>query len=237
MNHGGHSVKFQTSLVQGKLLRRYKRFFADVLLADGQEVTAHCPNTGSMMGCCEPGSSAYVSNHHRPSRKLAYTLEIVGVGNSLVGVNTSLTNRLVEEALLAGKIQELQGYPEIKREISIGDSRLDLLLSDEDRRCYVEVKNVTLGQSKVAYFPDAVTTRGTKHLRLLQQLKTKGHRAVICYVVQREDCRIFTPADHLDPVYGQVLRQACQKGVEILVYQAKVTPQEIAITHSLPFRL
>jgi len=230
-------MKFHTSLVPGKLLRRYKRFFADVRLADGQEVTAHCPNTGSMMGCCEPGSPAYVSNHHSPSRKLAYTLEIVDVGNSLVGVNTSLTNRLVEEAILANKIKELQGYPEIKREIRIGDSRLDILLSDEDRLCYVEIKNVTLGQNKIAYFPDAVTARGTKHLRLLQQLKSKGHRAIICYVVQREDCQIFMPADYLDPVYGKTLRQAYQKGVEILVYQAQVTPQEIAITHSLPFRL
>ena len=166
-------MRFHTSLVQGKLLRRYKRFFADIRLTDGQQVTGHCPNTGSMIGCCEPGSPVYVSNHPHPSRKLAYTLEIVDVRDSLVGVNTSLTNRLAEEAILANKIQELQGYPEIKRETRIGDSRLDLFLSDEDRLCYVEIKNVTLGQNKIAYFPDAVTTRGTKHLRLLQQTQTQ----------------------------------------------------------------
>jgi sugar fermentation stimulation protein A len=190
-----------------------------------------------MLGCSEPGSPVYLSDHHHPNRKLPYTLEIVDVGSSLIGVNTSLTNHLVEEAIQKGQMHELQDYPTIQREVRLEDSRIDFLLSDGNRLCYVEVKNVTLGEKGVAWFPDAVTDRGTKHLRVLRQLKGKGHRAVICYVVQRIDCHLFKPADHLDPVYGKTLRQSWQKGVEIIVYQARVTPREIVITDPLPFRL
>jgi sugar fermentation stimulation protein A len=230
-------MKFPTPLIPGTLIQRYKRFFADVRLADGTVVAAHCPNTGSMTGCAVPGSPVYLSVSDNPTRKLPYTLEIVDVGTSLVGVNTSLTNRLAEEAIRGGVLEGVRDPTEIRREVPIGDSRIDLLLLDGDRRCYIEVKNVTLWDKGTALFPDAVTTRGTKHLRELHRIVGQGHRAVICFVVQREDCTVFAPADRIDPVYGETLREVTKKGVEILVCQARVRPEEIRIDKGMPYRL
>jgi len=230
-------MKFKRSLTPGILLKRYKRFLADVRLIGGKKITAHCPNTGSMLGCAEPGSPVLLSHHFPSKRKYPYTFEMVFCGTSWIGINTSLTNTLVEEGIKTGKIRSFNGYPQIKREVTVQNSRIDFQLSNGKHQCYVEVKNVTLGEKGVAYFPDAVTERGTKHLRTLLNLKRKGYRSVMCFVIQREDCELFRPADDIDSVYGKTLRQVIKKGVEILVCGAKVGPKEIVINRMLPFQL
>lgn len=230
-------MKFSEPLVKGILIKRYKRFLADIQLSDGMTLTAYCPNTGRMLGCAHPGSPVYLSKNPAPSRKYLYTLEMVDVQSSYVGVNTILANCLVEEALRKKKIRKVQKYSEISRETSVDEGRIDFLLSQGEEKCYLEVKNVTMKEKDTAYFPDAVTQRGSKHLRILQRLRSNGHRAVILYLVQREDCQIFMPADHIDPLYGDTLRCAVQNGVEIMVYGTKINPSEIEITHSLPYRL
>ena len=230
-------MKFKRSLTPGILLKRYQRFLAEVRLINGKKITVHCPNSGSMLGCAEPGSLIFLSHHFPSKRKYPYTLEMVDCGTSWIGINTSLTNRLVEEGIQTGKIRSLNGYPQIKREVTVQNRPIDFQLSNGKPHGYVEVKNVTLGEKEVAYFPDAVTERGTKHLRTLLNLKRKGHRSVICFVIQREDCKLFRPADDIDSVYGKTLRQVSKKGVEILVCGAKVGPKEIVINRTLPFQL
>jgi len=231
------SVKF-SSLLKGILIKRYKRFLADVRLEDGRTVTAHCPNTGSMMGCKKPGSPVYLSYHPSPHRKLAYTWEIVKVGRCWVGINTGNPNRIIAEAIAEGQIPELDGYGTLKREVPYGNrSRIDILLSEEDRKCYVEVKNVTLAHRGIAYFPDAVTTRGTKHLRELEQVVQQGYRGVMLFFVHRSDGKSFRPADFIDPEYGQTLRRAAENGVEVLVYGAKVSPRETVLKGCVDFDL
>jgi sugar fermentation stimulation protein A len=232
-------MKFNAPLIHGTLIKRYKRFLADVQLESGEVLTAHTANTGSMLGLTDPGNLVYLSFHDNPQRKLKYSWELVQVGNVLVGINTSRPNHLVEEALQNGTIQELQGYQTLNREVRYGkNSRVDILLSNGDtEKCYVEVKNVTLVQDGVAYFPDAVTERGLKHLNELMQMVEQGHRAVMVYVLQRSDGEHFSPADHIDPAYGQALRRAVQQGVEVLVYRAETSLQEIRLRHSVECRL
>lgn len=230
-------MKFPARLVAGRLIRRYKRFLADVQLADGV-ITAACPNTGSMLGCCEPGSRVWLSESDRATRKYRHTWEIVEVGKVMVGINTGLPNALVAEAIGAGSIPELAGYSSLRREVAFGEerSRVDLLLEDPARPpCYVEVKNVTAAvTSGVAVFPDAVSDRGAKHLRELMRLKAAGLRPVQLYCVQRGDVREVRPADAIDPEYGRTLRQALEAGVEVMAYRAKVTPREIRIEERIP---
>jgi len=222
----------------GTLVRRYKRFFADVELRNGRVVTAHCANSGSLSGCNAPGSAVLLSRHPDPGRRLKYTWEMVRVGRIWVGVNTMHPNRLVEEAIARGVIQELQGYDRIRREVRINPrSRLDLCLEREGERCYVEVKNVTLGLDGVAAFPDAVTERGTKHVRELIRLHRKGYRAALVFVIQRADCASFRPADEIDPVYGRWLRRGAAAGVEVLPYLARVAPRGITLRRLLPLIL
>jgi sugar fermentation stimulation protein A len=228
---------FRGKLVPGRLVRRYKRFLADVQLADGV-VTAACPNTGSLLGCCEPGSRVWLSESESATRKYRHTWEIVEVGQVMVGINTGLPNALVEEAIGAGAIAELAGYSAIRREVGFGAerSRIDLLLEHPRRKpCYVEVKNVTSAASGgVALFPDCVSERGAKHLRELMRLKAAGLRPVQLYCVQRGDVNEVRPADAIDPAYGRTLREAVSAGVEVLAYRAKVTPREIAIEERIP---
>jgi len=231
-------VRFPSPLIPGTLLRRYKRFFVDVKLESGRMVTAHCANSGSLLGCKAPGSAVLLSHQPAPGRMLKYTWEMVRVGRIWVGVNTMHPNRLVEEAIARGVIGELQGYDRIRREVRINpQSRLDFCLERGRKRCYVEVKNVTLGVDGVAAFPDAVTERGTKHLRELIRLQRKGHRTALVFVVQRGDCATFRPADEVDPFYGRWLRKAAAVGVEILPYQARVTPRGITLSRRLPLIL
>jgi len=225
-------------LYPGKLIRRYQRFLADVELADGTVVTAHCPNTGSMRGCNLPGSPVFLSCSDNPARKYQYTWELVQADGCWVGLNTILPNRLVREGIENGLVGELAGYPLIRPEVKYGEnSRIDLLLEGTTGRCYGEVKNVTMVEGGTALFPDAVTERGQKHLRELMEVVKNGERGVIFFVVQRADGTAVGPADAIDPVYGRLLRQAVQSGVEALAYQALVTPLEIRLAHRLPVRL
>lgn len=228
------AMRFGSPLVAGRLVRRYKRFFADVRLAGGRLVTAHCPNSGSLLGCKEPGSPVFLSHHPGKGRRLAWTWEMVRVGRNWVGVNTLWPNRLVVEAIEDGTLGELQGYSGIRREVRVSPrSRLDLLLEGGSGRCWVEVKNVTFRVGRLAAFPDAVTERGTRHLRELIRLVRAGHSAALVFVVQRGDCRAFRPADEVDPEYGRWLRRALGAGVEVLPYQARVTPRGISLTRRL----
>ncbi len=176
-----------------------------------------------------------LSFHDRPERKLKYTWEMIQVNGHWVGINTTLSSNLVIEAIRAGEIKELRGYQEIQPEVRVGmNSRLDMLLSGAAGRCFIEVKNVTLVEGETARFPDAVTLRGQKHLKELIVLVKRGERAVIFFVIQRQDASNFAPADDIDPDYGRLLRKAFAAGVEVLAYQASVLPEEIRITHSLP---
>jgi len=231
-------MHFNPPLIKGTLLGREKRFISYIKLEDGSEVTAHCPNTGSMTGCMDIGSPVLISKSDNPKRKLAYTWEMVQTGKYWIGINTRLPNLLVREALEIGRVPELSGYASIRSEVPYGEnSRIDLLLENNSKKCYVEIKNVTLVEGNVARFPDAVTTRGQKHLRELMNMVKEGHRAVIFYLVQREDGKLMQPADDIDPVYGQLLRQAVSQGVEALVYRAEINPDEIVLAERLPLEL
>ena len=228
-------MKFPDPLLRGTLISRYKRFLADVELDSGETVTAHCANSGSMLSVNEPGSEVFLSPARNLDRKLKYTWEMIRVGRTLVGINTSLPNRLVEEAVLDGTIVELGGYGSLRREIKYGkNSRIDLLLEDIDKKkCYVEVKNVTmkrdLSKDAPVEFPDGVTARGAKHLVELADMVAAGHRSVMMYLVQRKDSRTFSIASDIDPVYAKGLRTAIAAGVEILCYGCKLTATEIRV--------
>lgn len=231
-------MRLPSPLFPGALIRRYKRFLADVQLADGTTVTAHCPNSGSMKGCNAPGSPVYLSRSDNPARKLSYTWELVCSDGFWAGINTGLPNRLAREGIENGTVAELQGYDRIRPEVPYGTrSRIDLLLEGEKGRCYVEVKNVTLVEGETALFPDAVTERGQKHLRELMEVVRQGDRGVIFFVVQRGDGVAVSPADAIDPEYGRLLRQAVACGVEALAYRALVTPEEIRLVERLPVAL
>jgi sugar fermentation stimulation protein A len=226
-------------LIPGTLIRRYKRFLADVRLDNGETVTAHCPNSGSMKACCQPGRPVYLSHHDNPKRKLEYTWELIHMPGSLVGVNTQVPNRLTAHAIEMGDVAELNGYDTVRREVPAGKhSRIDILLESKDRRpCYVEVKNCTLVVESAATFPDAVTVRGQKHLMELQALAADGCRCAMFFLIQRMDARSFSPADQIDPEYGKKLRQASQNGVEILVYDVAIDLKGIRLNDRIPYDL
>ena len=227
-------MRFPSRLIRGTLIQRYKRFLADVRLANGEIVTAHCTNTGSMMGCKEPGSAVYLSRSDNENRKLRYTWELIRANQTWVGINTMHPNKLVAEAVEAGVVEELRGYETICREVKVSaHTRLDLCLAGSSGKCFVEVKNVTLAAHGTAAFPDAVSERATKHLKELMRLKRRGHRAAIVFVIQRKDCDFFRPADEIDAEYGRWLRRAVRAGVEALPYRARVTPKEINLTERI----
>ena len=222
-------MKFMQPTHIGKIQSRYKRFFADVALED-QIVTAHVPNTGSMKTCWAPGWKVLVTQNDDPKRKLRYTLEMTHNKNSWIGINTSRPNKMATEAIKNGVIKEFRGAENIRPEVKVGNSRIDLLVDG----CYVEVKNVTLSEGRKALFPDAVTTRGQKHLKELIDIKNDGKKAAILFVVQREDIECFDSADSIDPEYGRLLRRAQKEGVEILVYGCRLSPKETSIKAPLP---
>lgn len=227
-------MQLPAPLLEGRLLRRYKRFFTDIELPDGTVVTAHTPNTGSMKQCAVPGHRVLISESADPKRKLKYTLELIQVGGYWVDTHTQRTNRLVEEALRAGRIRGLSGY-RITPEYRMGDSRIDFLLEKADEKALVEVKNVTLVDAETtACFPDAVTTRGQKHLRELLNAKQQGFRAVIFFLVQRGEATSFSPADEIDPEYGRLLREAVAGGVEALAYKTLVKPESSRVANRIP---
>jgi sugar fermentation stimulation protein A len=231
-------MKFTGKLIEGMLIRRYKRFLADVELVGGEVITVHTANTGSMTGCSEPGSTVWLSKSDNPKRKYPLSWELVEVKPTvLVGINTLLSNKLVEEAINAGLVVSLAGYSTIRREVRYGieNSRIDLLLeSDLAPDCYVEVKNVTLIKGGTALFPDAVTERGTKHLRELAEMVRQGKRAVIFYCIQRSDAVEFRPATEIDPLYAKTLTEAVEAGVEALAYSAEVTSDEVRLVSQVP---
>jgi sugar fermentation stimulation protein A len=231
------NMLFQIPLLRGHLVKRYKRFLADMELEEGAFITAHCPNSGAMQGLVEPGTPVWVSRAENPSRKLPYTWQIVEVNGIYVGVNTSNPNHLVEEAIQAGILKELQGFESLRREVPYGkNSRIDILLSDPSKPLtYVEVKNVHLKRGERAAFPSSVTTRGAKHMSELSMMVDQGHHAYVVYVVQRKDCDGFEIASDIDPVYGKETLKALENGVQALVYACDVNPNGITLTHRIKF--
>ena len=232
-------MKFPSPLQRGRLVARYKRFFADVVLDDGTEITAHCPNPGAMLGLNHPGLPVWVSRSEDPKRKLAHTLELVEVDDGLVGVNTMHPNRLVAEALAADAIPELFGYASHRREVKYGEaSRIDFLLEAPDRpACWLEVKNCHLRrEGDLAEFPDCVAARSSKHLRELAAMAAQGDRAVVLFVVQRTDCEAFAACHDLDPVFARTLDEVAKRGVEVLVYACDIAPDGVRIARPIPWR-
>lgn len=230
-------MKFPHSLIPGILIQRYKRFLADVTIAGGVTVTATCPNTGSMLGLTRPGSRVWLSESDSPTRKYRHSWEMIetdlGDGPHLVGINTARPNAIVAEAIQAGLVPELGGYPALRREVKYGlNSRIDLLLSggQDTRDCYVEVKNVHLMRERGrAEFPDSKTERGAKHLRELSSMVAQGHRAVMLFLVQRSDAESFQLAGDIDPAYAAAFETASAAGVEMLCYRCKLSPDEITV--------
>jgi len=233
----GRGLQLEPPLSVGRLVRRYKRFLADVETPHGL-LTMHCPNTGAMLGCSEPGSEVWFSRSDNPQRKYPHTLEVVCAAAGRVGVNTARANALVEEAIVAERIPELAGYEVLKREARIPDARgrFDFRLSAGDAHCYVEVKNTTLGFGRgLGGFPDAVSERALRHVLALREQVAAGQRAVLVFCVQHTGIRQVTTADHVHPEYGEALRAAVGAGVEVLAYGCEVQPDCIAVTRSLPF--
>ena len=236
-------MQLPSPLLRGTLVRRYKRFLADVTLENGEEITAHVANSGSMLGLKEPGMEVWLSESDNPKRKLKYSWELVRDGDGLVGINTMHPNKIVAEAITAGNIGELTGYSGLRREVRYGkNSRIDILLTDDGHLdCYVEIKSVTLKRggkdSDRAEFPDAVTARGTKHLGELSDMVAAGSRAVMFYLVQREDCKIFSIASDIDTAYADALAKAIKQGVEVICYACRLTPDAIVIDHPMPTEL
>ena len=228
-------MKFPNPLISGKLVQRYKRFLADVILDDGSAITATCSNTGSMLGLAQPGAKIWMSEHDSPTRKYRHVWEMVeadlGRGSTLVGINTSHPNGIVADAIRSGAISELKGYGSLRREVKYGlNSRIDILLEGGlgGQSCYVEVKNVHLmRKAGLAEFPDSKTERGAKHLAELSQMVAEGHRAVMVFLVQRADAETFTLAKDIDPKYAAAYCAAQSVGVEMLAYRCKLSPEEI----------
>jgi len=228
--------------LRARLVRRYKRFLADVETADGRRLTVHCPNPGAMTGCDAPGSAVRCSTSDDLRRRLRHTLEMIRVGRTWVGLHTARANTLAARALESGALPGLAGYRRIEREVRPGGaggpgagpaapaSRLDFRLSGGRRRpAWVEVKSVTLAEGRVARFPDAVTARGRRHMEELASLREAGDRAVVLFVVQRADCERVEPAEEIDPAYAEALRDAARRGVEVLAVRARVTPRALQL--------
>ncbi len=231
-------MKFNQELIPATLIKRYKRFLADVELPDAKQITVHCPNSGSMLGCSTPGSNVMLSRSDNPKRKYAHTLEMVQEGGVWIGVNTSRTNHLVREALENGVVKEV-GIPQfIKAEIKTSPkSRLDFLIEQNGQKTYIEAKNCSLAENRIAMFPDAVTVRGTKHLHELLSLHTAGNKAAVLFCIQRQDADSFSPASHIDPIYSETLKSVYKQGVKVLAYQASVKRDGITIIKKLPVSL
>ena len=219
---------------RGILIKRYKRFLADISLADGTELTVHCPNPGAMRGCSAPGSPVVISRSDNPQRKYAWTLEMVQENRVWIGVNTGMTNKLVHEALLNGVIAAFGPVISVQPEVKVSaESRLDFLLHTAAGPVYVEVKNCSLVEEGRAMFPDAVTVRGTRHLHELSRLIDQKTRAAVLFCVQRADGYCFAPARHIDPVYAETLAEVQRQGVQVLAYRAEVTPEEVRIVSAM----
>tara|TARA_B100000427_G_scaffold317886_1_gene314445 strand:+ start:426 stop:1121 length:696 start_codon:yes stop_codon:yes gene_type:complete len=227
-------MKFKETLLQGTLIKRYKRFFVDIK-HQNKTITAHCPNSGSMMGLLYPGNKVWFSKSNDPKRKLKYTLQIIEINKKKVGINTHLTNKIIFESLKEKKIKNLIKFTDIKAEVKFSEkTRFDFLIQNNKVKCFLEVKNVTLVRKNgVAEFPDAITSRGTKHLNELINAKKKGYESYILYLIQREDCKSFKIAEDIDSEYKNTFNKALKNEVQILCYDCKLTNEEIKINNQI----
>lgn len=227
-----------TPLIKGKLLKRYKRFFVDVLLDDGQTVIAHCVNTGSMLSCLEVGAEVALSISDNPKRKLKYTFEMIKIKKTWVGVNTVLANKLAEELIQNSNLLGLNNIEAIAREVKYNEhTRFDFLITNNDTKTFLEVKNVSMVFDGKASFPDAKSERGTKHLNELQKAISEGYKAIMLYICQRDDAITFSPAENIDPLYASTLKLSVKKGVQIIAVKSKVSIKENKIYCRIPIEL
>lgn len=231
-------MKFE-KLIKGKLIKRYKRFLADIILENEDEITAHVPNSGAMTSCIEENCDVWVTFHDNPKRKLKYTLELTKMGENLICTNTQVANKIAIEAIENGTIKELQGYTSLKPEQKYGNqnSRIDILLEKDDEKCFVEIKSVSLKIEDTLAFPDAKTARGQKHLEELRDMVQEGHRAVMLYVVQRTDNLPFRIANEIDKKYNDIFKEVIKQGVEVIVYQSSIDFNKIFIDKKITFNI
>ena len=229
-------MKFKERLLQGTLVKRYKRFFVDIKYKN-KIIVGHCPNPGSMMGLLNKGNKVWFSKSDNPNRKLKYTLEIIEVEKKMVGINTLLTNKIVLESLNDKKINSFVKFNDIRSEVKFSDNtRFDFLLLNNKEKCFLEVKNVTLvREKKIAEFPDSITSRGTKHLNELCNAKKKGYQSYILYLIQREDCDSFKIAEDIDEEYKAAFSKALKSGVKILCYDCKLNNEEIKLNNQISY--
>ena len=229
-------MKFEKKLLQGTLIKRYKRFFVDIK-HENRRIVAHCPNSGSMLGLLKVGNRVWFSKSVNPKRKLKYTLQIIEVNDNLVGVNTHLTNKVILESLKKKKIKMLNRFINIKSEVKFSDNtRFDFLISNSREKCFLEVKNVTLSRrNEIAEFPDAITSRGAKHLRELINAKKNGYKCYLLYLIQREDCKSFKIANDIDEEYKIIFEKAINNGVKVLCYDCKLNNKEIIVNNEIRY--
>jgi len=231
-------MNFENKLISGIFIKRYKRFFVDVQIKN-KLITAHCPNTGSMQGLLKEGNKIWLSKSNNPNRKLKYTLQIIEDGNSKVGVNTHLTNKIVLDALENNLIREFSKNIKIKPEVKFGENtRFDFLIADKNYKAFIEVKNVTLARKpKIAEFPDAITSRGAKHIRELIKASKKGYKIYIAFIIQREDCDQLAIASDIDPEYSRLLSKAIKEKLNILCYDCKFSTKGIKLNKKIKFKI
>ena len=231
-------MKFNETLIAGKFIKRYKRFFVDVKIGN-EKVVAHCPNTGSMMGLLKKGNNVWISKSDNPKRKLKYTLQIIEDQKSKVGINTHLTNKIVFEALDKRAIKNFENLDKIQSEVKFGkNTRFDFLITEKYKKTFIEVKNVTLcREKKIAEFPDAITSRGSKHIQELLEANKKGYKIYLFFVIQRNDCNKFKLAKDIDPEYCELLLKAVKKNLKILCYDCKFSPKGIELNREIQLKI
>ena len=231
-------MNFNETLISGEFIKRYKRFFVDIKMGNNT-ITAHCPNTGSMMGLLKKGNKVWFSRSNNLKRKLKYTLQIFENQNSKIGINTHLTNKIVFDALKNGSIKNFIKVDDIKQEVKFGENtRFDFLLTEKTKKTFIEVKNVTLSRkNKIAEFPDAITSRGLKHIEELLRAKQKGFEIYLFFVIQRNDCNKFQLAKDIDPKYCDLLKEAVKKNLKILCYDCKFSPKGIKLNREIKFKI
>ena len=231
-------MKFNETLIAGQFIKRYKRFFVDVKIGN-EKVVAHCPNTGSMMGLLKKGNNVWISKSNNPKRKLKYTLQIIEDQKSKVGINTHLTNKIVFEALDKRAIKNFENLDKIQSEVKFGkNTRFDFLITEKYKKTFIEVKNVTLSrEKKIAEFPDAITSRGSKHIQKLLEANKKGYKIYLFFVIQRNDCNKFKLAKDIDPEYCELLLKAVKKNLKILCYDCKFSPKGIELNREIQLKI
>ena len=231
-------MKFNETLIAGQFIKRYKRFFVDVKIGN-EKVVAHCPNTGSMMGLLKKGNNVWISKSDNPKRKLKYTLQIIEDQKSKIGINTHLTNKIVFEALDKRAIKNFENLDKIQSEVKFGkNTRFDFLITEKYKKTFIEVKNVTLSrEKKIAEFPDAITSRGSKHIQKLLEANKKGYKIYLFFVIQRNDCNKFKLAKDIDPEYCELLLKAVKKNLKILCYDCKFSPKGIELNREIQLKI